>query len=230
MTISGDATIPSDTTHPGSRCGRGPGRSRRLVLREFDEGDIADLAAMHADPRLRALLIDDHPLDRRYVCRCFVERIGRLYRADEGLGIWHAARSGPPSVDAPSFVGWFSLMRMGAWPERIEIGSRLRPAAWGGGLAIEGGALLLDHAFGTLGLAEVWATCHPDNRSARAVLAALGFADLGEQPYDGRPARHHRLRLNAWRAARDIPVATRLRRALRAREAGHRDLREACHE
>jgi RimJ/RimL family protein N-acetyltransferase len=187
------------------------GRSRRLALDEFGPDDAPALVEMHRDPRLRAHLVDDAPLDRPPVARAFVERMAVWYRRHEGLGIWRASLRGPSSA----FVGWFSLMPMTGRPGEVEIGSRLLPVHWGGGLAVEGGERLLDHAFDDLALPRVWGICHPDNRAARAVLGALGFEAVGLQPYDGTAASHYCIGLNAWRALRNLPRATRLRRTLR---------------
>jgi RimJ/RimL family protein N-acetyltransferase len=190
-------------------------RSTRLVLREFRPDhvdDVDDIAAMHADPRLRALLVDDFPLQLRPLARLFIERMTTRYREHEGLGIWHASVRQPQ----PVFAGWFSLMPMAGRAGDVEIGSRLLPFVWGSGLALEGGESMLDHALDDLGLACVWGVCHPGNRSALAVLAALGFQPMGLMPYGGSPASHHRIDLNAWRELRNTPRVTRLRQALRA--------------
>ncbi len=191
------------------------GRSRRIALREFGPGDQDAILRMHRNARLRAWLVDDYPLDDPRVAQVFLERMGAIYRRHEGLGIWHASLVGPQ----PVFAGWFNLMPMAERPGQVEIGSRLLPQVWGGGLAIEGGDMLLAHAFGDLGLDSVWGTCHPDNRSAVLVLHALGFESLGVMPYDGSQACHFRIDLNAWRASRNTPGGTRIRRALRARAA-----------
>jgi RimJ/RimL family protein N-acetyltransferase len=187
------------------------GRSRRLALDEFAPGDAPALVEMHRDPRLRAHLVDDAPLDRPPVSRAFVERMADWYRRHEGLGIWRATLRDPASA----FVGWFSLMPVTGRPDEVEIGSRLLPAHWGSGLAVEGGELLLDHAFDDLALPCVWGICHPHNRAAQAVLGSLGFESRGIRPYDGAAAAHHRIELNAWRTLRNLPRATRLRQALR---------------
>lgn len=190
-------------------------RSRRIALREFGPGDRDAVLQMHRDARLRALLVDDYPLDDPRVAQLFLDRLAAIYRRHEGLGIWHASLIGPQ----PAFAGWFNLMPMAERPGQVEIGSRLLPQVWGSGLAIEGGEMLLAHAFDDLGLASVWGTCHPDNRSAVVVLHALGFEPLGVMPYDGSRASHFRIDLNAWRASRNTPGGTRIRRALRARSA-----------
>jgi RimJ/RimL family protein N-acetyltransferase len=188
-------------------------RTRRLVLREFAGGDRGALVAMHREPRLREHLVDDYPLHEPAVARLFLERMAGLYRRHEGLGIWHATALDPE----PAFAGWFSLMPMAERPGEVEIGSRLLPLAWGHGLALEGGELLLAHAFTDLGLTHVWGLCHPANRSAHGVLGALGFAPAGVMPYDGQPASHYRIDLNGWRVACNTPRGVRMRRALRAR-------------
>lgn len=190
-------------------------RTRRLALREFAAHDFDALLSMHTDARLRAHLVDDYPLHEPAVARLFLERIATIYRRHEGLGIWHAEQIEPQ----PRFVGWFNLMPMAERPGEVEIGSRLLPLAWGGGLALEGGEMLLDHAFDDLALPRVWGVCHPGNRSAQAVLMALGFDALGVMDYDGGPACHYQIGLNAWRALRNTPPATRMRRALRGLSA-----------
>jgi RimJ/RimL family protein N-acetyltransferase len=190
-------------------------RSRRLALREFGLDDHDAILVMHRDARLRALLVDDYPLDDPRVAQVFLERMAAIYRRHEGLGIWHASLPGPQ----PQFAGWFNLMPMAEQPGAVEIGSRLLPQLWGQGLALEGGEMLLAHAFDDLALEHVWGTCHPDNRGAVVVLQALGFEPLGERPYDGKRALYFRIGLNAWKASRNTTGATRIRRALRARVA-----------
>ncbi len=188
-------------------------RTRRLTLREFAEDDLQALLEMHRDPRLRAHLVDDYPLHQPAVARLFLARMALIYRHYEGLGIWHATQHEPQA----RFAGWFNLMPMAERTGEVEIGGRLLPLAWGSGLALEGAELMLDHAFDDLGLARVWGVCHPDNRSAQAVLATMGFEPLGVMPYDGGMACHYRIGLNAWRELRNTPRGIRLRRALRQR-------------
>jgi RimJ/RimL family protein N-acetyltransferase len=212
-------------------------RTRRLRLREFVAEDRLPLVRMHADERMRALLIDDRPLHRHDVCALFLARLAELYRRHEGLGIWHAERSVRRFGDAeladpalrdmlspealaelarpvPEFVGWFNLMPMPGRDGEIELGARLRPCAWGVGLADEGGEALLAHAFATLGRERVWAVCHPRHESVRGCVLALGFRDAGVRPYDGAPAHHWLLTRADWLASRALTRRERLRRAL----------------
>lgn len=206
---------PPSVADAGARPASAWRRSRRLALREFSIDDLDAITALHRDARLNRLLLDEFPLQRRAVARLFLEGLETFYRRHPGLGIWHAGRTDTDD-GSPAMVGWFSLLPMPGREGALEIGARLLPAAWGGGLALEGASLLLGHAFHGLGVESVWGTCHPDNRSAVAAMLALGFEPRGLIDYQGRDAHCLRIDLNAWRTARDIPLATRLRGAARA--------------
>jgi RimJ/RimL family protein N-acetyltransferase len=197
-------------------------RTERLRLREFTPADQAVLQAMHCEPRLRALLVDDYPLEQALVARYFLERMRSIYRKEEGLGIWHAQRRLPQADDPEegwAFCGWFNLMRMPDDASRVEIGCRLLPEAWGAGLPVEGGAALLQHAFERLALPDVWGICHPQHHAVRAVLRTLGFREEGVLPYDAQPAAHFSIDRERWRAAAAVPLRARWRDAVRAERA-----------
>jgi RimJ/RimL family protein N-acetyltransferase len=216
----------------------------RLRLREFAASDAMSLQSMHREPRVRELLVDDYPLDQAAVACHFIERLQVIYRDEPGLGIWHAQRleaadpsaerearaavdAGELSPEVSSFMlrprwhfcGWFNLMRMPDDPSRVEIGCRLRPEAWGTGLALEGGEALLRHAFGRLRLSAVWGICHPRHHAVRAVLRALGFVDRGVQLYDAQPAAHFSIDRAQSEVALATPLRERVRNAVRAERA-----------
>jgi RimJ/RimL family protein N-acetyltransferase len=218
----------------------------RLRLREFAPCDREALVRMHREPRVRALLVDDAPLERYDVAALLIERLQTLYRSHEGLGIWHAERRlEPPSAQqlaewaqqhdlSPAllqsladarheFIGWFNLMPMPQRAGEVELGARLLPAAWGSGLAMEGGEHLLRHAFESLLRPRVWAVCDPRHEAVRCVLFALGFEDQGVRDYEGARARHYVLEVARWERVMRHPRRERLRAALarmrRAQEA-----------
>jgi RimJ/RimL family protein N-acetyltransferase len=189
-------------------------RTARLALREFADGDAADVMALHRAPRLRDHLVDDHPLQEPTQAALFIERIQRFYRLHPGLGIWHTSVLSPSAP--PRFAGWFSLMPLATQPGEVELGSRLHPTLWGHGLAMDGGEALLDHAFSHLGLRSLWGLCHPHNRGARLCLAALGFGTGALAPYEGGMALQHHLDAAHWRCSRRVARRERLRRAAAA--------------
>lgn len=188
-----------------------------LSLREFRPTDAADVQALHADPRVRALLPDAQPLHEAPWAERFTACLGDFYRRHPGLGIW---RCSVPGSDGERFAGWFSLMPVqpspgialaGLAPGDAELGSRLCPEHWGSGLALAGGEVLLDHGFLTLGLRAVWGICHPDNRAALGCLRALGFTPRGRASYEGQPADHHALDAATWLRLRTLGPRQRLR-------------------
>lgn len=209
-------------------------RTPRLRLREFAAGDEPALQRMHQDARLRSQLIDDAPLHDAAAAAHFVRRIAEVYRAWPGLGIWHcqlvasgsdrgAGSDGHAAPDAAggAFVGWFSLMPMVGHAGEVELGSRLLPAYWGSGVALDGGEALLDHAFARLGLARVWGVCDSANRGARLCLGALGFGPGALAPYGGgAQALHHQVDAARFARALAQPRRRRLQQAaVRLRDA-----------
>jgi RimJ/RimL family protein N-acetyltransferase len=185
----------------------------RLVLREFAPGDEPTLQRMHQNERLRAQLIDDAPLHLADTAALFVRRMGELYRAQPGLGIWHARLLHDGADASGGFAGWFSLMPLTGHPGEVELGSRLLPAHWGSGLALEGGQALLHHAFTRLGLPRVWGLCDPANRGARLALAALGFGPGEMAPCPGGQALYHQIDATRFRRALARPRRERLQDA-----------------
>jgi RimJ/RimL family protein N-acetyltransferase len=211
----------------------------RLKLRAFTMADEADIVAMHRDPRVRELLVDDVALEQPALARELITRVAQVQTLRPGLGIWHASRQVEPDAQSllearaaveqgelePAalhwlqtprwvFCGWFNLMPMAEDPSRVEIGSRLLPAHWGGGLVLDGGEALLDHAFGLLQLPEVWGLCHPAHRSVHAVLHTLGFEARSERVHSGVLAAEFCLAASRWAEVRTQPRRERQRRAL----------------
>jgi RimJ/RimL family protein N-acetyltransferase len=205
-----------------------------LSLREFAPGDRQALVEMHRDPRIRAWLVDDVPLDHPVVAHEFIQRMQRYYREHEGLGIWCAERWRAPlsaaeradpevaaalsdaalarlAVPVPRFAGWFNLMRVPRMEDRIELGCRLLPREWGTRLVYQGCGALLDHAFQQLRLPRVLGVCHPAHRSAQHALLTLGFAAEGERCYVDRPARWFAIDADRWAAAKARPLRLRMR-------------------
>jgi RimJ/RimL family protein N-acetyltransferase len=210
----------------------------RLWLREFVSWDYPHLVEMHRDERMNRLLLDRQPFEESSYSLAFIERMLEIYQEYPGLGIWAAERMKLPIAAAeletaevrevlsdealvrlsqarPEFIGWFNLMPVPHDLEEIEIGSRLIPAVWGGGYAVEGGDLLLSHAFEKLGRESVWAFTQSDHRAAQFVLFRLGFEAAGEVLYDGKPAQSFRVTESQWSRCCDQSATARKRAALR---------------
>ena len=187
-------------------------RTARLVLRPFAEPDVEPLCALNADPRV----MEHFPstMGREQT----LEMVGRL-RAHfdrHGYGFW--------SVDDADGT-WLGLLGLAhvrfeaAFTPAVEVGWRLRPEAWGRGVATEGAEAALAHGFGAAGQREIVAMTVIGNHRSWRIMDKLGMtrdeADDFDHPLiaEGHPIRRHilyRLPRGRWaaRRARLIPAAT----------------------
>lgn len=168
-------------------------RTRRLRLRGLRYADMFELQRLGRDARVSQALLDA-PVDDIAGACALIDAANRIYRERPGLGVWRAD-------DDQGFIGFFSLMAE-LDPDEVEIGTRLLPRAWGRGYALEAGAALCEHAFGTLWLPRLIGMCDPDNRSVPPLLMRLGFVADGEAEQFGRRALRLMLKREDWRGVR----------------------------
>lgn len=143
----------------------------RLVLRARGLQDLEACVAINSDPRVMTFLGTPWPQDRQRA-----HLAGQIARDwGDGLGYWGIFRREAPD----DLLGWVGLVALDDGPE-IQLAYRLKPAAWGAGVATEAAARVLDHALGALRLASVAAVVHPENRGSQRVMDKLGFRRDGE--------------------------------------------------
>lgn len=154
----------------------------RLALREFVVTDFDELYRLDSDPIVMRYVNDGRGLTRGEVRHALVRMLAS-YPLYPGLGVWRASR-----CDDDAFVGWFCLKYCPPTCD-VEVGYRLVPEAWGQGLATEGAAALVAHAFDGLELFRVIGVTHPQNRASQNVLAKSGLTDCGWGRYYGQRVR-----------------------------------------
>lgn len=214
-----------------------------LRLREFHSADRYALAEMHQDARVKAMLVDEQPLEHIGAASQFIGKLANVYREHPGLGIWCAeqwrsvlseADLANPEVTEwltpeaihtmsqpqPNFIGWFSLMPLEDDLTEFEIGSRLVPSVWGTQLAMRGGEFLLQHGFETLRLPQLWIVCHPKHHSVHYIAHALGFEFDGLRQYNGQTASYFVLSASRWQEGLALPRRQRIKKAIRQVRAG----------
>jgi RimJ/RimL family protein N-acetyltransferase len=147
--------------------------TERLLLRQRHEDDLPAILRMDLDPEVMRFL--DGP---RTDTVAHEKEVRARIRKDfgPGLGYWSVF----PRDRTGDFLGYISLHPMPDYTE-VELGYRFSRAAWGRGIATEAAAACLDHAFRTLGLAEVVAVVDPDNHASLRVIAKLGFQAQGRR-------------------------------------------------
>lgn len=143
--------------------------TERLVLRGWEERDVAPFAAMNDDARVMEYFPSTLTLEES---RATVERLR------DG-----AARHGfhfqPIEEKATSrfagFVGIAPVPSNLPFAPAVEIGWRLPVEFWGKGYATEAATAWLGHGFNTLGLTEIVSFAVEANYPSRAVMARIGM-------------------------------------------------------
>lgn len=161
----------------------------RIRLRPWCDADRAPFASMNADARVMEYFPN---CLSRAESDAMVDRIQEHFR-EHGFGFWVLE-----IADVAPFIGFAGLAvpRFSAhFTPCVEIGWRLARKYWGYGYATEAARLALDHAFGTLALAEVVSFTAATNQRSRAVMERLGMYRDPAEDFD-HPAlpQNHSLR------------------------------------
>ena len=165
----------------------------RLALHEVTSHHGNELYELDADPRVMRYIGTGRTSTRDQIDDV-MRRLPRVYALYPGLGTWRATRR-----DTGDFVGWFALKYIPGTVE-VEVGYRLRYAAWGKGFATEGARELVRYGFDDLGLHRIVGVTHPDNGASQRVLLKIGMTDIGWGHYYRRPVRvFETVREAAWR-------------------------------
>ncbi|MCX4821120.1 GNAT family N-acetyltransferase [Streptomyces sp. NBC_01142] len=145
----------------------------RLALRRFSEseGDVDRLLGLDNDPDVMRFINGGRPTTRDAIrtevlprflhdCPCIGDRV-----------FWAAEERG-----TGQFLGWFVLRPLEDHScAVVELGYRLRRAAWGRGLATEGSLALIRKGFTELGVQRVTANTMTVNSRSRRVMEKAGL-------------------------------------------------------
>jgi RimJ/RimL family protein N-acetyltransferase len=159
----------------------------RLVLREFTEAAAEALAELDGDPEVMRFILPHRVADpgayRLRDVEAYREQIRTRdfasYARGKGLGFWSACEK-----PVGAFIGWFHLRpaldykfaaEAGYRADDLDLGYRLRRAAWGKGYATEGARPLVCKAFTGLGAERVVATALATNRASIRVMEKAGL-------------------------------------------------------
>jgi RimJ/RimL family protein N-acetyltransferase len=155
----------------------------RLVLRRFTEEDAADLYALDSDPEVMRHvgppLVDGVAASLRAIR----ERFLPYYERRPGYGFWVAEEKA-----TGAFLGWFHLRpaldyrfaaEAGYQEGEVDLGYRLRRAAWGRGYATEGSRALVDRAFSEQPPEAVVSCALEVNGASIRVMEKVGLKRVG---------------------------------------------------
>jgi RimJ/RimL family protein N-acetyltransferase len=152
--------------------------TQRLRLRRFRTADADRLVELDSDPAVMRYITFGEPTPRQAYAEIYLPRWFAIYEAQPGLGYFAAELRA-----TDEFLGWFHLRDDRIEPEYVELGYRLRRAAWGSGYATEGGRALLQHGFTRAGAERISARTLRANIASQRVMEKCGLSRDGEFVY-----------------------------------------------
>jgi RimJ/RimL family protein N-acetyltransferase len=153
----------------------------RLVLRSFTGDDADHLYDLNSDPDVMWFLNGGEPTPREEVRDRIIPFFLSFYEQFDGLGFWAAETRA-----TGDFLGWFHFRPTG--DGSIDLGYRLRKAAWNKGYATEGSRALIDKGFTDLNVQRVVAHTMTVNQASRRVMEKCGLVFVRTYHSDDVPA------------------------------------------
>jgi ribosomal-protein-alanine N-acetyltransferase len=141
--------------------------TERLVLREFESGDLDPYAAMIGDPE--TMRYYPRPYTREEA-QDFIDRNVARYLAN-GFGLWVVEERG-----SGAFLGdcGLAVSLVEGIPE-VEVIWHVVRDRWREGIATEAARAVRDHGWGPLGLRRLVALVRPENEPSVGVARKLGM-------------------------------------------------------
>lgn len=155
----------------------------RLLLRPFVPEDRDDYLRVFTKPEL-----GEFPFGRAMTAKEALPGFERRVQAHANGGIvsWAAV------IKATNvFIGWIGLSFADEYPEyedKVQVGWRIDPDAWGHGYATEGGRASVTYAFSNL-VSEVFVFAQPENVRSLRVAERLGAREIGHTTANVRGIR-----------------------------------------
>lgn len=148
--------------------------TERLLLREFDEGDIESFYRLGSIPEVTRYTHDPGGgLTSLEHAREVLRTRPLADYKKHGYGRWACVYKATNEV-----IGFAGLKYLDEMHE-IDLGYRFLPDYWGRGLATEACRAVLDFGFAQLGLKQIIAMVDPQNVASVRVLTKLGMTFVG---------------------------------------------------
>ena len=146
-------------------------RTERMALRPFTADDTDRLVGLDSDPEVMRYINGGRPTPRNTVRTVQLPRFLHRHPGTGTHDFWVAE-----AKDTRTFLGWFELRPLeDDSPAVVELGYRLRRAAWGHGYATEGSRALIHKGFTELGVERVTANTMAVNAGSRRVMEKSGL-------------------------------------------------------
>lgn len=163
--------------------------TERLILRSWQESDLAPFAAMNADPRVMEFfprLMDREGSD------ALAARLDK-HEKENGFTFW--AVEIPGVAEFAGFIGLIRTPFEAHFTPCVEIGWRLAAEFHGKGYATEGAKAALTYGFNELALPEIYSFTALPNKNSWRVMEKIGMERTGEFDHpkieEGHALRRH---------------------------------------
>lgn len=141
--------------------------TQRFRLREFDQDDLDDLAAMVADEDQMRFYPRPKTRDE---ASAWISRNLSLYE-EYGFGFWLIE-----SLPTSGFLGYCGIRPLALeGASEIEIGWHTKKTSWNQGVATEAATAAWDLASRRFALSRLVAIIHPDHIASRRVAEKIGM-------------------------------------------------------
>lgn len=149
--------------------------TERLALRRFTSADLGWVAELFSDPDVMRYV--GGPWDRAKIEQMFQVRMLEYYDKHPGLGAWVTLEQSTGGV-----IG-FHLLNYIQGESFVQVGYFINKSSWGKGFATEMATRLLRYGFSDLGLAQITAITHLENRASQHVLLKAGLHRHGQRSF-----------------------------------------------
>ena len=149
--------------------------TERLVLRHVTADDAGNLYDLNSDPDVMLFLTGGEPTPREDIENRVIPRFLGFHERSSWQGYW-AAEVKPER----EFIGWFHLLPDDSG--NVDLGYRLRKAAWNKGYATEVSRALIRKCFTELGVERMTAHTLTINRASRRVMEKCGLTLVETHP------------------------------------------------
>ncbi len=169
-------------------------RTKRLILRPWQDSDLEPFAQLNADPRVReyfpGILSREESDASVKLTSAHIEKCG--------WGFWAASL-----IQTGEFIGFIGLEDVhfsapfNEFTPAVEIGWRLAFSHWGKGYATEGARGALQYGFDHLKLDEIVSFTTVKNMRSRHVMEKIGMTHNPKDDFnhpklsEGHPLRRH---------------------------------------
>ena len=138
--------------------------TERLILRQWQESDIAPFAEMNSDSEVMKYFPKTLSFEET------LEMYDRYKGNKNGFGLYPAEEK-----ISGKFIGFVGLNIPSYMPDCVEIGWRLRKEFWGKGYATEAAKKWLSIGFGEYDLKEIISFTAKQNQKSQEVMKRIGM-------------------------------------------------------